>query len=474
MPGVPTNLLSPTMKEEAVRLVEGAGAFRPGVSVGLEPALNSLQSELASGPRAANGTAAAPGLLGIRWPSLNGRYLRIGLGIALLLAGASIYAPEILYTASSDAIVNARIVTISAPIEGRVAAAPPTEGTVVAANASLLTIENPTADRSRLDELESGRDKARNELVGLRRLADMLDRELKSLDQQVSAFQAATVSRLESVAGENRAEAEGLRATAAAAQHEYDRKRLLLNAGIVSAAVLDHVEQAAARTRADAERAALAAKRGAQELASARNGVYVGQDRNDVPYSQQRADEVRMRRAEIEAQAAALAAHLSQFDQQIAAETERTGRLSSAELRAPTAGVVWRPRVVASSAVARDAELLTLIDCSSLFVTATFSGRRFDDLRYGEPATVRVIGSDAEYAGTVVDVRAMESADREERFAAPLPKLGARQVLAIIRLDNAQAMALGNYCNVGRKVEVRFTNLGGAARAAASLGGHVQ
>jgi multidrug resistance efflux pump len=474
MLGVPTILLPPTKTEEAMRPAEAVGSFHSGATIGLEPALNARQPELSAASRAANGTAAAPGPLGIRWPSLNGRHLRIGLGIALLLAGASIYAPEILYTASSDAIVNARIVTISAPIEGHVAAAPPTEGTVVAANAPLLTIENPTVDRSRLDELESSRDKARNELVGVRRLADVLDQELRSLDQQVAAFKAATVSRLESVAEENRAEAEGLHATAAAAQHEYDRKRLLLSAGIVSAAVLDHVEQSALRTRADAERAALAAKRGAQELASARNGVYVGQDRNDVPYSQQRADEVRMRRAEVEAQAAALAAHLSQFDQQIAAETERTAGLASAELRAPTAGVVWRPHVVASSAVARNAELLTLIDCSSLFVTATFSGRRFDDLRYGEPATVRVIGSDAEYAGTVVDVRAMESADREERFAAPLPKLGARQVLAIIRLDNAQAMASGNYCNVGRKVEVRFTNLGGAARTAASLGGHVQ
>src|SRR5579859_148400 len=455
MLGVPTILLPPTRAEEAMCPVEAAGSPHSGATIGLGPTLNARQPEPSP--------AAAPGLLGIRWPSLTGRHLRIGLGIALLLAGASIYAPEILYTASSDAIVNARIVTISAPIEGRVATAPPTEGTVVAANAPLLTIENPALDRSRLIELESDRDKARNELAGLRRLSDVLDQELKGLEQQVAAYQAATVSRLESVARENQAEADGLRAAATAAQHEYDRKRLLLNAGVVSAAVLDQVEQAALRTRAEAEHAALAAKRAAQELTSARTGVYVGQDRNDVPYSQQRADELRVRQAEVAAQAAALAAHLAQFDQQIATETERTSRLSSVELRAPTAGVVWRPHVVASSAVGRETELLTLIDCSSLFVTATFSGRRFDDLRHGEPATVRVIGSDVAYAGTVVDVRAVESADREERFAAPLPKLGGRQVLAIIRLDDAQAMASGNYCNVGRKVEVRFANLGNSA-----------
>jgi hypothetical protein len=62
----------------------------------------------------------------------------------------------------------------------------------------------------------------------------------------------------------------------------------------------------------------------------------------------------------------------------------------------------------------------------------------------------------------------MQRAASEERFAAPLPPLGARQVLAIIQLDNAAALASEKYCNVGRKVEVRFTDLGGGTHAAPS------
>jgi hypothetical protein len=76
---------------------------------------------------------------------------------------------------------------------------------------------------------------------------------------------------------------------------------------------------------------------------------------------------------------------------------------------------------------------------------------------------VHLLSSDARYAGTVVDVRAMQRS--EERFAAPLPKLDGRQILAIIRLDDPRALASEKYCNVGRRVEVRFADLGTAQAA---------
>jgi multidrug resistance efflux pump len=237
----------------------------------------------------------------------------------------------------------------------------------------------------------------------------------------------------------------------------------------MSAADIDQAEQAAIRTEANAQRARFAAERLAEELAAARRGLYISEDRNDVPYSQQRADEYRLRKAEAEAQAKALTARLTQLDEQLGAEQARAKRLASTELRAPTPGVVWRPLVTAGSAVARDAEMLTLIDCSEIYATATFSGRRFDDLRPGGHAIVHVLGAETDYAGTVVDVRAMERSAAEERFAAPLPRLGERQILAIIRLDDPKGMASEKYCSVGRRIEVRFKDLGSSQAAS----GHV-
>jgi multidrug resistance efflux pump len=257
------------------------------------------------------------------------------------------------------------------------------------------------------------------------------------------------------------------RATAVEARAELERKRLLGAQHYVSRAALDQAEQAAVRAGAGSERAELAVRRTAQEIDAAKRRIYLAHDRNDVPYSQQRTDELLVRIAEATAQESTLSARLTQLDKQVAEETARAGRLAHAEVRAPMAGVVWRPLVTAGSTVARDAELMTLIDCSNLYVTATFSGRRFDDLRPGGHTIVRMLSSDARYTGTVVDVRAMQRSAAEERFAAPLPKLDGREILAIIRLDDPKALTSEKYCNVGRRVEVHFADLGTAQAATA-------
>ena len=121
------------------------------------------------------------------------RLVRIGLGICLLAAAGAIYAPDILFTTSSEAIVNARIVTLAAPIDGRAVEAPPPEGTVVAADSPLLTIENPTVDRGRLQDLEidahkdrgraHGREASRSHPHGSARRAQQPDGGLSSGDR---------------------------------------------------------------------------------------------------------------------------------------------------------------------------------------------------------------------------------------------------------------------------------------------------
>jgi multidrug resistance efflux pump len=193
-----------------------------------------------------------------------------------------------------------------------------------------------------------------------------------------------------------------------------------------------------------------------EEIAAAKQGIFVAADRNDVPYSQQRLDEFRVRKAETEAQATTLAARLAELDRQVLTERVRAAGLAATELTAPVSGVVWRPAVFAGAPVARNAELLALIDCSEIYATATFSGRAFDDLHPGRQAIVHILGTDANYPATVVDARALQGTNVEERFAAPLPKLGDRQILAVLRLDSPKALAAEKYCNVGRRVEVRF------------------
>ena len=82
------------------------------------------------------------------------RFAKIALGIGLVIAFGWAPLRAMLATTSVEAIVNARIETIRAPIEGIVQA--PGEKTAnwsATAAPPKLIIANPYADRSRLDEL---------------------------------------------------------------------------------------------------------------------------------------------------------------------------------------------------------------------------------------------------------------------------------------------------------------------------------
>lgn len=400
-----------------------------------------------------------------------GQILRLGIGAALLAAGAAIYAPDILYTTSSEAVINARTITIAAPIGGRIAAAPPAEGTSVAAGAPLLRIDNPVVDRSRLGELTADRTRAAAELAGAKRLEQALQQQIATLDEQAAAYRAAATDRLDLAAREAQADLVAAQASATEADHALARKQALAAAGVVSAADFDIAQKQAASAAANVDRATLAAKRIADERDAAQHGVFINDGSNGTPYAQQRVDEFRLRLDQAEADANAAQARLAQLDTEIAAEETRVAHLSTAELRAPVAGVVWQPDVTTGSAVGQDSKLLTMIDCSSLFVTASFASRQFDNLRPGAAATVRIADTGAEYRGTVVDVRAMRGGDNADHFAAPLPQLGVHQVMALVRLDDPQAMAGEKYCSVGRRVEIRFTGTtpANAAPAATQL-----
>jgi multidrug resistance efflux pump len=225
-----------------------------------------------------------------------GRITRIGLAIAVLAAGAAVYGPQLLFTTSDNAVLNARIITIAAPIEGRIAQTPPPEGTVVAADAPLLTIENPIVDRSRLEELEATRTRTEAELAGETQLLQALTTQISGLDQQMTAYLAATVTRLSLTQKEAQSDAAAAAASAAEARHSYERKRALRASNTISLADIDQAEQAAIRTEAVAERARFTAQRLGEEVEAARRGILVGADRNDVPYSQQRIDEFRVKK----------------------------------------------------------------------------------------------------------------------------------------------------------------------------------
>jgi hypothetical protein len=77
-----------------------------------------------------------------------------------------------------------------------------------------------------------------------------------------------------------------------------------------------------------------------QQLESLKRGIFIGEGRNDVPYSQQRIDEVTIQLAELQFRERDLKARIVQLETQHDDEHARNRTLGYAVVRMPFEGVI--------------------------------------------------------------------------------------------------------------------------------------
>jgi hypothetical protein len=104
---------------------------------------------------------------------------------------------------------------------------------------------------------------------------------------------------------------------------------------------------------------------------------------------------------------------------------------------------------------------LTLLDCSTVIVTASVSERDYNELHLGDPVRFRISGTDRQYAGRIVKLGSSAA------FAIPFDPGTHQIVVAVPKL----AASSEDGCAVGRTGEVIFGHSGPdlAARLVRSL-----
>ena len=86
---------------------------------------------------------------------------------------------------------------------------------------------------------------------------------------------------------------------------------------------------------------------------------------------------------------------------ELATEQKRLAARSTASLAAPIDGNLWTVHAASGEYVRKGQELFTVLDCSTLVVTASVSERDYNEMRLGDPVRFRVSGSNREYSGTI-------------------------------------------------------------------------
>jgi multidrug resistance efflux pump len=388
---------------------------------------------------------------------IRNRKIRIGLALVLIATGAWAFLPYLAYRVAPSAFVNAELLRVAAPIAGRLTQDLPHKGDFFARPVTVTLIDSLSPDRRHLLDLNGEIALAQEHVALAQKQLEEITAADSELEQRVQAYHDGMVKRLNNQIAEAEAEKTGCFAEAERRHDVGSRMEKLVESG--SASQIRSAE-AQAIHEATLTRCEMAQARGhklREELASAERGVFLQDGANDVPYSQQQRDRLLLRRQELENMALEGRTRSRQLAAEIEAEQERVGRLAHADLTLPEAHVVWSVSASPGTTVTEGQTLVDLADCAHRFVAVELPERDFERIKSGDPAYVRLIGSDEWTQGEVKRVRGSATRIDDRLFAAQVPTPDAGSVTVEVGLPADPAAAdHSNFCNIGRLAEVRF------------------
>ncbi len=381
-----------------------------------------------------------------------GRILKTLAGVLVVAVAGWIPVQTLLLTTSTEAIINARLITLRAPIEGQIARLTSVAvGAELPAGTAVLAIFNPRADRGRLDSLTQLASELEGEIKSLGARRDALQALHQDHTTHAEAFRAGRIAQLTSRMAETRSDIAAATARNEEAQQALERAQALADAGTGTVVALERARRDATVAAQTLE--ALGHRRNTLdvELNALGRGIFVGDSYNDRPQSLQRADDITLRLSEISADVAQRQARLVTLKAELAAERERYAQRSTAALVAPTGGSVWEVMTAPGESVVLGQDLVRLLDCSGLVVTATVGEAAYNNLFVGQSAKFRFRGESADFKGRVISLTGVATAPANLAIQpAALAKEPYRVTVALPELAKA------GRCSVGRTGRVTF------------------
>ena len=385
------------------------------------------------------------------------RAVKSAIGLAIVAVVGVGPMQRLFEFSSVDAVVNARLVSLRAPIDGELVAGAvsPAIGATATKGITLLRISNARADRSRLDDLRRLVDQIESErssiAARLGRLKDLYEQIL----EQISAFQAGRIQELEARVTDFKAQAEAASATRVEATSTLERTKTLAATGTQPKAALERAQRDATianETERSIRYRLIAAE---VELEASRRGQSIGDTYNDRPSSRQQADELSIRIAEADAELGARDRRLDGLQAELRDEKARYADLSDVVLSSPIDAQIWEVLVSQGEEVRRGQDLLRLLDCSGTVVTTTVSESVYNRLRIGDKAQFRFSDQSDIYNGRVI---------RTSGLASPPDNLAIQSTAsAAYRITVSVPELASGQCAVGRTGKVVFQAAGGSS-----------
>jgi len=451
------------MRGRAKKVQEDASPAKPGRldAAGLQ---ELLAEKIVSKPAAA---PEADALLPERrrrgaWapnPSFTRRAVKFGLAAAVLVGLSFAPMRRLFQTSSVEAVVNAPIVSVRAPIDGVVGSGKSAVsiGGVVDYGQPLLVVSNLRADSGRFDDVKRAIGRLEDERPTLVFRIEAARKALAEVKEQVDAFNAGRRRELDAKYDEYTANMAAARARMLQAEDTARRFAALVDKKYVSQLEFMQAETNAAVAKAAVAVTAHQLESVVVERDAVVKGNYVGDAYNDRPSSVQRAEELAQRIVDLEGELAAYDAQAARLANEASAQAARFSANAEAPVTAPTRGRVFEIIATPGEEVHRGQDLVRLIDCSKTLVTATVSETVYNRLHLGGKARFRLANEREDRDGAIVNLTGSAGTVAASMAVQPsgVVKENYRVTVAVPGLGEASS------CNIGRTGRVVFEDAAG-------------
>ena len=336
------------------------------------------------------------------------RLTRLIIGLLLILVSIWVIVGEQISGASANAMVNARLATLRPPIAGRLTMPDLALGATVREGEELASITDSQVDRIRLNDLVLEWKYAQTERDRLREMVTETRQMMETLSVRAARFAGGKTREAEIRLRHAKARLALLEGQSEAGRDRVAalEPRILLDD--LPGQILPDLPPIGPVLRDMPTDLALALETAREEvgvreaaLEAARDGVFLGDGYNDSPYAGQRLSELQSRLDTLVADLGAQAQQVRALASRVTQARIGVNQRADASLVSPLDGRLWEILAGNGERVERGQNVLRLLDCGNLIVTASVSESVYNRLQPGDAAHFRLSGTGEVFEATV-------------------------------------------------------------------------
>jgi multidrug resistance efflux pump len=385
--------------------------------------------------------------------SLKNSKRAIGLGIALI--AAVVLLPAMASFQSINAIVNTHYVVVKSPIEGALNGFSKMPGQPVEQGEELVRISNTRFKESAVNEMAVEQKTLAERSLGLQRHLKNLQQLQKDLQNRVSVHRTHEFLRLEEQLAQAKSEKKAQESLIREQQLIAQRNALLLKENFISSAQSEAAQYALEVTQSRLDIFQARIRLLETEKQAVQRFVYLGEGRNDVPYTQQRLDDVRLQITEVAARLRENEQRSADIQWQISQERDNMAVSREVLLQSPSKGVLWRKFGSNGTEVVIGTDLAHVITCDHLFLDVAVPESSLESFQIGKPVQYRLIGSTQWLTGHIQAVTGSGNNLQDVTLVAQLQR-EKKDARIFVKIDSSDLnKPQENLCYAGRKVDVK-------------------